>query len=76
MTDAIALSGIEKEHLARLRYGFVFAEVTDVRAAIWEDKMRRSCMLLRALVTTTSLTAHVTQCDAGSLQQRMSNHLR
>jgi hypothetical protein len=41
MADAIALSGIEEQHVVRVRHGLIVADMPRVDAAIGKHEMRR-----------------------------------
>ena len=75
VAHTIPFVGVEKEHLVRLGYGLVVPNMTDVDAAVREDKFCRGCPFFGTFVPAPALAAHVADGNGRRLEQKLNGDL-
>jgi uncharacterized protein YdhG (YjbR/CyaY superfamily) len=71
MADAVALAGIEEQHLVGFGYGLIGAEMTDIGAAIGKDDLGGGGVFFRALLAAAAGAVDVADGDRGGLEQQL-----
>jgi hypothetical protein len=75
MTDAVAVTVVEKQHLIRFGNGLITSQMSDERPAIREHQVGRSRGFFVAPMSVATLATHIADRDANRLEERLSNNL-
>ena len=69
MTHAVAVAGIEEQHLIGFGHGLIATQMTHEHAAIREDEVGERGAFLSAQLAAAPVAARIANGDAARLQQ-------